>query len=69
MSREEAKAAVRNASRRHWPAAKLPKFVSEIVPFLPLSATEMAFVADLELKKYRDDLRVSMHAAVAPVFG
>ena len=41
MSREEARTAVRNATRVHWPEAKLPKFVSDVVPFQPLSAEEM----------------------------
>ena len=54
MSRSQATEAVRNATRNHWPAAKLPKFVSDVVPFQPLSPAEMALVAQLELEKYRD---------------
>lgn len=57
MGREMAKMAVRNATRKHWPSAKLPKFVHEIVPFLPLNEEEMALVAEFELRKYRDELQ------------
>ena len=54
MTRSQATEAVRNATRNHWPGAKLPKFVSDVVPFQPLSPTEMGMVAQLELEKYRD---------------
>lgn len=54
MTRSQATEAVRNATRNHWPGAKLPKFVSDVVPFQPLSLAEMAMVAQLELEKYRD---------------
>jgi DNA polymerase III delta prime subunit len=58
MGREQAKMAVRNATRKHWPSAKLPKFVHDVVAFLPLNEEEMALVAELELRKY--PLRVVM---------
>ena len=54
MTRSQATEAVREATRNHWPGAKLPKFVSDVVPFQPLSLAEMAMVAQLELEKYRD---------------
>jgi hypothetical protein len=54
MTRSQATEVVRNATRNHWPGAKLPKFVSDVVPFHPLSPAEMGIVAQLELQKYRD---------------
>eukprot|EP01051_Picozoa_sp_SAG22_P002050 SAG22_NODE_87_length_21437_cov_14.162480_7_plen_234_part_00 len=44
MSRADARTAVREATRAHWPTAKKLKFVHEVVPFLPLSVDEMAQV-------------------------
>jgi ATP-dependent Clp protease ATP-binding subunit ClpA len=69
MGREAAKMAVRNATRQHWPTAKLPKFVHEIVPFLPLTTSEMARVAELELIKYRDELQVRSLPTGSLLFG
>eukprot|EP01050_Picozoa_sp_SAG11_P022797 SAG11_NODE_4404_length_1910_cov_1.432358_3_plen_71_part_01 len=42
MGRKEAKAAVRAATADRWPSAKMPEFIREVVPFLPLSLEEMA---------------------------
>ena len=56
MSREDARMAVRDATSKRWPSAKMPKFVHEIVAFLPLSEAEMGEVAELELRKYRAEL-------------
>lgn len=51
-------AAVREATRKHWPTTKMLKFVHEVVPFLPLSLEEMAKVAELELKRTSNLMQV-----------
>ena len=40
----QAKAVVRNAAQEHWKGNLLPKFLRDVVPFLPLSEQDMAEV-------------------------
>jgi len=53
LDRTEAKKRIKEATKLHWPGAKLPKVMNDIIAFLPLTTEQMAGVARRELAKQK----------------